>query len=71
MTITIIQRLWKEYNKKKIKICEGACGPQLWKEGSKKKKKFCESDSDHMVLWNFRLRYQPSGLPSLNILNLG
>jgi hypothetical protein len=42
----------------------------LWKEGSKKKKpilwkclKWC-----HMALWNFRLRFEPLGLPPLIIL---
>jgi hypothetical protein len=36
----------------------------LWKEGSKKKKN-CKRAYGHMTLWNFSLRFEPSGLPPL------
>jgi hypothetical protein len=43
----------------------------LWKKGNKKKKslfwkclKWC-----HMALWNFRLHFEPLGLPPLTMKN--
>jgi hypothetical protein len=35
----------------------------LRKEGHKKKKNYCEDACDHMALWNFKLRFEPSSLP--------
>jgi hypothetical protein len=31
----------------------------------KKLKIYCEGACDHVALWNFRLRFEPSGLPPL------
>jgi hypothetical protein len=64
MTVTIIQGLWKEGSKKKKIIVKVLVTIGLWKEGSKKKNLLWGA-CDHMVLWNFKLRFEPSGLPPL------
>ncbi len=42
-------------------------------KGRQQDKKYCEGDCDHMTLWNFRLCFEPSGLPPLskNLLLIG
>jgi hypothetical protein len=64
MTVTIIQELWKEGSKKKKLLWK--C---LWLQGYERKATrkiiYCGGVCDHMVFWNFRLRFEPLGLPPL------
>jgi len=64
MTITIIQKLWKE-NSKKENYFESACGHRAVKG---RHQEFCfyyEGACDCVALWNFRLRFEPLGLHPL------
>ncbi len=54
--------LWRCLYKEKS-YCEDAC-TGLWKEGSNKKI-YCEDACGQVVLWIFRLHFEPSGLPPL------
>jgi hypothetical protein len=42
-------------------------GTFLQNHQKKTKKNYCEGACDDMTLWNFRLRFEPLGLPPLNI----
>jgi hypothetical protein len=66
MTVTTIQGLWKEGSKKKQNLFWRCLQPQGWGRKAPRKKNYCEGACDHVALWNFRLRFEPSGLPPLN-----
>jgi hypothetical protein len=70
MIVKIIQRQWKEGNTKK-KLLWRCLWPQGCERKAARKNIYCEGACDRMALWNFRLRFEPSGLPLLKYTNLG
>jgi hypothetical protein len=66
MTITIIQGLWKEGSKKK-KLLWKCLWPQACERKATRKIIYSKCTYDHVVRWNFRLRFELSSLPPLKI----